>query len=51
MNVGQSHQFGLRSLRERLLSAYGPEAELLIDRTLEGCEASFVVPSLPDHLG
>jgi two-component system LytT family sensor kinase len=51
MNVGQSHQFGLRSLRERLLAAYGPEAELHIDRTLEGCEASFVVPSLPDHLG
>jgi len=51
MNVGQSHQFGLRSLRERLLAAYGPEAELHIDRTLEGCEASFVVPSLPDHPG
>ena len=50
-NVGQSHQFGLRSLRERLLAAYGPEAELRVASTLEGCEASFVVPSLPDHPG
>ena len=41
---GQSHQFGLRSLRERLLSAYGPEAELRVDSTPEGCEAIFVVP-------
>jgi len=44
-DAGQSHQFGLRSLRERLLAAYGSEADLHLDSTPEGCEASFVVPS------
>ena len=41
---GQSHQFGLRSLRERLHSAYGPSADLCIHSGPEGFEASFVVP-------
>jgi signal transduction histidine kinase len=44
-DAGQSHQFGLRSLRERLHAAYGSKAELRIDSTPIGCEASFVVPS------
>jgi Histidine kinase len=42
---GQSHQFGLRSLRERLLAAYGSQAELRVHSGPEGYEASFVVPS------
>jgi signal transduction histidine kinase len=42
---GQSHQFGLRSLRERLLAAFGPPAELTVHEGLEGFEAGFVVPS------
>jgi len=41
---GQSHQFGLRSLRERLRSAYGPSADLSIRSGPQGFEASFVVP-------
>jgi signal transduction histidine kinase len=44
-NAGQSHQFGLRSLRERLEAAYGSEAELRVDSTPEGYQANFVVPS------
>lgn len=43
---GQSHQFGLRSLRERLRSAYGASADLSIRSSPEGFEASFVVPFL-----
>jgi len=42
---GQSHQFGLRSLRERLRAAYGPVADLWIHSGPEGFEARFVVPS------
>jgi two-component system, LytTR family, sensor kinase len=42
---GQSHQFGLRSLRERLRAAYGSEAELRVDSTPQGYEAIIVVPS------
>lgn len=41
---GQSHQFGLRSLRERLRAAYGPSADLSVRAGREGFEASFVVP-------
>ncbi len=44
-DVGPSHQFGLRSLRERLQAAYGAEADLRVDSSPQGCEASFVVPS------
>ena len=45
----QSHQFGLRSLRDRLLAAHGPSAELEIRRGAEGFGASFVVPGPSDH--
>jgi LytS/YehU family sensor histidine kinase len=41
----QSHQFGLRSLRERLRAAYGSSADLSAQSGPEGFEASFVVPS------
>jgi sensor histidine kinase YesM len=44
-DAGQSHQFGLRSLRERLQAAYGSPADLRVHSGPEGCEASFVVPS------
>ncbi len=43
---GQSHQFGLRSLRERLRSAYGDSADVRVQSTPEGFEASFDIPSL-----
>jgi two-component system LytT family sensor kinase len=42
---GQSHQFGLRSLRERLRAAFGPSAELTVEDGREGFEAKFLVPS------
>ena len=35
----QSHQFGLRSLRERLRAAYGPVADLCVHSAPEGFEA------------
>jgi len=41
---GQSHQFGLRSLRERLRAAYGSAADLRVHGGREGFDASFVVP-------
>ena len=41
---GQSHQFGLRSLRERLRAAYGAAADLRVHGGREGFDASFVVP-------
>jgi sensor histidine kinase YesM len=44
-DAGQSHQFGLRSLRERLRAAYGPVASLQVQSGRGGFEASFVVPS------
>jgi|SRR5947207_8870003 len=46
--VGQSHQFGLRSLRERLRAAYGASADLQIHHGRDGFEASFVVPAPSD---
>jgi len=42
---GQSHQFGLRSLRERLRAAYGPASDLKVQSSPAGFEASFIVPS------
>jgi hypothetical protein len=42
--TGESHQFGLRSLRERLLAAYGASASLHVTSGADGFEASFVVP-------
>lgn len=44
-NTAESHQFGLRSLRERLQAAYGPSAELHVHGGGDGFEASFTVPS------
>jgi two-component system, LytTR family, sensor kinase len=42
---GESHQLGLRSVRERLLAAFGPAAELCIERNSGGFQASFTVPA------
>ena len=47
-DAGQSHQFGLRSLQERLRAAYGPSADLRVHSGSEGFEASFVVPTSPE---
>ena len=44
-NTGQSHQFGLRSLQERLRAAYGATAEIRLHSSPEGFEACFAVPS------
>jgi signal transduction histidine kinase len=48
-DAGQSHKFGLRSLRERLQAAYGPSADLCVHNGPGGFEASFVVPSSESH--
>ena len=48
LETGESHQFGLRSVRERLLAAFGPSAELRVDRNSGGFQASFIVPSSCD---
>lgn len=42
---GQSHRFGLRSLRERLQAAYGPAADLRLVGGPDGFEACLEVPS------
>ncbi len=42
---GQSHQFGLRSLQERLQAAFGPSGDLHIQRSPAGFEARFVAPA------
>ncbi|HWZ98898.1 MAG TPA: histidine kinase [Candidatus Dormibacteraeota bacterium] len=39
-----SHQFGLRSLRERLCAAFGPSADLQITNGSGGFSVSFAVP-------
>jgi len=44
-----SHQFGLRSLRERLSAAYGASAEVQTKSTPEGFEATFTIPASPDQ--
>jgi len=44
-DAGESHQIGLRSVRERLVAAFGPAAALRVDRRDDGFEASFVVPA------
>jgi hypothetical protein len=41
----QSHQFGLRSLQERLRAAFGPSGDLHIQRSPAGFEARFVAPA------
>ncbi len=43
---GQSHQFGLRSLRERLRSAFGSSADLRLLASPGGFEACFQVPEV-----
>jgi len=43
-----SHQFGLRSLRERLRAAYGPSSDLQVRSSTDGFEARFVVPLSSD---
>ena len=43
--AGESHQLGLRSVRERLVAAFGSAAELRINSRPGGFEASFTVPS------
>jgi hypothetical protein len=48
--ASESHQFGLRSLRERLRAAYGPGADLHIQNGAEGFEVSFDVPPSPDSV-
>jgi len=45
LDPAESHQFGLRSLRERLQAAYGRAAELRVHSGVDGFEASFIVPS------
>lgn len=47
----ESHQFGLRSLRERLRAAFGPACELSVRRSLHGFEASFAVPAPAGTIG
>lgn len=45
IDEGQSHRFGLRSLRERLRAAYGPSADLRLANGANGFEACFEVPA------
>jgi len=42
---GESHRFGLRSVRERLIAAFGPAAELRTAQRDDGFEARFIVPA------
>jgi LytS/YehU family sensor histidine kinase len=42
-----SHQLGLRSVRERLIAAFGSTAELRVHDRHEGFEASFFIPRPP----
>jgi LytS/YehU family sensor histidine kinase len=44
IETGDSHQLGLRSVRERLVAAFGQSAELRIDRLEGGFQACFLVP-------
>jgi signal transduction histidine kinase len=45
---GDSHQTGLRSVRERLIAAFGSAAELRTERRDDGFQASFIVPTPVD---
>jgi signal transduction histidine kinase len=53
--LSESHQFGLRSLRERLHAAFGDGSEMRVEQRPEGFEASFLIPgdsldtSSPQH--
>jgi signal transduction histidine kinase len=42
-DAGQSHQFGLHSLRERLRAAYGSSGDLRVQSSPEGFEATFMI--------
>jgi signal transduction histidine kinase len=46
--MSASHQLGLRSLRERLVGAFGPAATLRIERGGSGFQASFNIPQTSD---
>lgn len=43
-DVSPSHQLGLRSVRERLVAAFGTGADIRVQYRPDGFEASFVVP-------
>lgn len=45
---GHSHQFGLRSLRERLLASFGKEVDLQVQSGPDGFQACFEVPAYSD---
>jgi hypothetical protein len=45
VDAGQSHQFGLHSLRERLRAAYGSSGDLRVHSGPEGFEATFMIAS------
>jgi hypothetical protein len=47
-DASESHHFGLRSLRARLLAACGPSADLTVRSGPEGFEASFSIPPSSD---
>jgi two-component system, LytTR family, sensor kinase len=47
--AGESHQLGLRSVRERLVAAFGSRAELRIDSRPCGFQASFTIPMPGDR--
>jgi LytS/YehU family sensor histidine kinase len=44
-DASSSHQLGLRSVRERLVAAFGATAELRVGHKEDGFEASFRVPT------
>jgi len=48
--AGQSHQFGLRALQERLRASYGATADIFLHSSPDGFEARFVVPSSSESL-
>ena len=47
-NDANSHQFGLRSLRERLQATFGEAAELRLKQESSGFEARMIVPNYQD---
>jgi sensor histidine kinase YesM len=46
--MSESHHMGLRSVRERLVAAFGSSAELRIAPNPDGFHASFIVPASVD---
>jgi hypothetical protein len=49
--TGKSHQFGLKSLRERLLASFGPGVQLRVQSGSEGFQACFDIPAPGDTQG